>query len=445
MLNIKKNRYLLFLAFLLLFIFISSTYALALEVKYPNIPGLPSLSKNPNPGIGEYVGYFFGLGIYMAGILALISFTLGAVGLIASADNAEATSNAKDRMKGAVLGLVLVFASFIIIRTINPTLINPALSPLPGVAGIFYTNGSDQKQCPEENPDTATIPKGFNKIQYTCSDNSDSNPYLLIWMFPNTNFLPIETATVKRVKCNSQEVIAGKSYKMAFETPGVYYCLGGCGGGNMCSGYMSGAITNSQDNIGVPFSGKIQGVRIVNGPTGGPYYGVIFHKEIGLANGGKCNNPIINQGPGTVCKPVANPASTSAVDIFTLNETPGSSGDGVSFYSEPFGWNTGANAGFKLLGGTEIKYPPSSIQAGSLNFNYIGVSRPNEYQNICGTFQKCPGSIKINGSYLVAPYSGESTNPYCQTFNLDVPNLKAQPIIASGGGSLSDIYIIPTK
>jgi hypothetical protein len=437
-----KNKYFTFLTFLLIFLFLSSGLALALEIKYPAIPGLPSINQN-KPDINAFIGYFFGLGIYLVGILSLISFTMGAVGLINP--NVEAHKDAKDRMIGAILGLVLTLASFVIIKTINPALITPTLTPLPGVAGIFYTNNVDQKTCPEENPNTVTIPEGFNNIQYSCTDNSESNPVLLVWMFPGTDYTgnngTYDGVTVQRVTCNNKIPINAKSFRMKFETPGIYFCMGGCNG-NICSGYMSDSNTVSQDNIGAPFSGKIGGVRIVNGTTGGPYYGVIFHKETGLGGGGTCTTPKISTNPGISCQNISDVSSTSAVDIFALNSDPISSGDGVNFYSEPFGWNTGANAGFTLLPNNQIGFSDNSMQAKNLAFNYADVDRPQQYQDKCVTFSDCPGSLKINGNYLVGLYSGSS---YCQTFTSDAVNLNAQPIIASGGTGLTSIYVIPVQ
>ena len=97
----NTNKQLLLLIFFLCFIFIGANSVLALEVQLPGLGDKPDLPA--------YIAYIFKFGISIAGLIALVSFTIGAVGLIASADNAEAASNAKDRMKGSVLGLILTF------------------------------------------------------------------------------------------------------------------------------------------------------------------------------------------------------------------------------------------------------------------------------------------------------------------------------------------------
>jgi len=445
-----KNKYLIFSIFAIAFLFASASFVLALEVTYPNMPMLPNLNTS-NPGIGEYVGYFFGLLIYVAGIVSLISFTVGAVQLISP--SVEAHNDAKDRMKGAVLGLVLTLASFVIIRTINPALITPTLNPLPGVAGIFLINGSQQRPAPQEEVDTSKyLQDGFNQIKYCCNSDCSGgfNNNLLVWKFPKTNLeggnTDINSTVVDRVQCGGTSDIDNfGSFKMAFENYGVYFCFGGCNG-NMCAGYMSGVNTTSQNNINVPPGTRITAVRIVNDnwgtfnddPKSDTYYGVILHKNSDLQSGGQCGGVITHEG----CYPVNIDARS--VDIFRLNQNPGTAGDGVSFYSEPFGTASSARAGYYLVSDNEIALPPppTEIFAGDMNFLWNNVPAPEGYKAQCETFQSCPGSIKIKGSYLVGLYSGMS---YCQTFTQDVNNLKAEPILAPGDKQINSVLIIPTK
>jgi hypothetical protein len=92
--------------------------------------------------------------------------------------------------------------------------------------------------------------------------------------------------------------------------------------------------------------------------------------------------------------------------------------------------------------GSETCDPDTETCVGE-NGNNTGCS-----DSACETFQDCPGSIKIKGSYLVALYSDNenSSRPsYCQTFNSDVENLNTEPVIASYEAKLGNVYIIPTK
>jgi hypothetical protein len=478
-----RKKYLLFLAFLFIFLFLNSGFANALEIKnYPKIPGVTTPSENcaGNNCLPIYISYWVGILIYIAGILALVSFTIGAIGFLASFDNAEKKSNAKDRMKGATLGLVLTMTSFLILKTINPVLVTPTLSLLPGVEGIFCSNGSENIPCPMESSDTTLIPEGYRNIKYACSNG----PALLIWEFPEPGLEggneDLSKVKVKKMNCGDEpeDISNYGSFKMAFDAPGIYYCLGGCGGGDMCSGYMSYAVTSSEGNIANPFNGKIEGVRIINDSTKDIYYGAVFHKEAGLENAGECTKPVINTGKEGTCKNIKDYGAIkiSAGTVFRWNNDNAtvSSGSGVTLYSEPFGSAAGAQKrgeGFCAINNNTIGNTFSK-NAGELSFNNgsdygCGYAKntndatKNLYKNTYRTFSDKPGSIDIKGRYLVILFgddagnndygdnfnsddSGSNTSSYCQIFSQSVPNLKVQPFVATGH-PIGSIYIIPIK
>lgn len=460
----SKNRTLFFLFFFFIFFLLHSDFALAaLEINYPPmlIPGYGWISPSSDCRINcleIYVAYWFGLLVYLVGALSLISFTMGAVGLISSADSPDRASNAKDRIRGSILGLVLTLASFIILNTIQPTMTTITLAPLPQGPGVFYTNGRDFAPVNQAVSDVSArgrdlITMGFDKIIYKCSETgSGTGPALLIWKYMGKDFdvVPPDIGVeVKRKLCGQEENIADLgSFKWAFEREGVYYFtkLG-------CQGNMSEVLTNDQDSIGEPFGGHIRSVKIIGD------YGVIFHRESGLENGGQCDHPTI--GPKT-CETVY--VDASAVNIFSLNRNPLSSGDGLSFYSAPFEDVKGARSGFYDIAKEEIT---SSVlfsrDTENMCFKYDGINRPDTYKYKCGdscsgrpssncsyracaSFQDCSGSIKIKGNYLLGLYSEDAVmTPYCQTFKKDVPNLNVQDVFAPGSEKVDYIYIIPTK
>jgi len=373
MLKIKKVFP--FSAMLLIFTFINIGIARALEV--------PLLGLPDNPTLPQYVTFLFSWAISIAGALAVISFAIGAVGYLISLDSAEIKSNSVDRMKSAILGLLLILASFLILNTINPALVTPTIEPLPAVA-----------PAPPPPPQ-----------------------------------------------------------------PGVYFCLGGCSG-NTCSGAMSGPFNHSQTNIDAPFAGNIKGVVIIDDRPNNLWYGVIFHKEMGLDIDGPCSKPIINASLEDECIPVNIPAS--AADIFVVSRYPETAGDGVTFYSQARGWQRITSGKFVVSADEILTY---KVNSDSMCFDYKGVvGQPDTYEkkcgsagicpdnespdgiegqdcsvNACASFQDCPGSIEIKGDYLVAFYNNSEN--YCQTFytyynsppdDQGVPNLDIQGYIASG-------------
>jgi hypothetical protein len=384
--------------------------------------------------------------VYIAGILALISFVIGAIQLIMSVENPEAHSNATDRMKGSILGLVLTLSAFIILRTINISLITPVLTPLPGVAGIFYTNGSEVKSTPIEESNASNIPSGYEQLIYKCSEGgSGIGPTLLIWKFPKTNFQGNDAnysgVIVVRKNCGEVEPLANiGSFKTSFESPGVYYCLGGCNG-DMCSGYISGAnMTGGQ--LSEPFKNKIKAVMMVNDIANNVRYGTILHQGNDPERGGMCSGPTIdlnNIDKTRTCLDVTFPVSSASLFVWN-GKTPETSGDGIEFYSEPFGWNSGAKAGKSFLDKNIIRNFWWS-ESQRLIFDYTNVDRPQEYTQSYINFQQHPGSIRIKGNYFVIIYS---QNFYCQVFKKDVPNLNEMEFVAVQN-KIDYIDVIPTK
>jgi hypothetical protein len=441
-----KNKYLFFSVFLIAFLFLGANFVFALETSGTGL--------NDQSSLGDLVLYLYKWGIGIAVLLATISFAIGGVSFIISGDNPTLQGNAKDRMKGAILGLVLMTCSWLILDTINPNLTNLALTPL--------------------TPTVVPPP---------------------------------------------------------VEQPGVYFYEN-----SDCSGEVSGPFTSSQEDIQLIGT---SGIKIVNNPKAEIYYGVIL-KDKGM--GGRCLDPILIDGCSSVLA-----AFPSAV-IFQMNlDNPKSSGNGITFYSKPFGWDSGAESGF-----FDQQLPKdqgvSVIASNKMCFNYKGIDVLDSYKfkctnsqcggrdfkcqsdkgctekiefcdaqvkcwgnqktvcktdldcpgsdqtcdtrlstcvgdvcnindpkcpraddncmpkgvcegingkklcsnNACETFQDCAGSIKIKGDYLLVLASKDPLNPfdkisYCQIFTKDVPNLKVYPISAIGNKDINVITIYATK
>jgi len=113
-----------------------------LETGLPNIPGgqLPVGQELPS-----YINYLFIFGLGAIAILALGQMMVGGLTYILAAGNVAKVETAKDTIKQALLGLGLLLVSYLLLRTINPDLVNlrnPTLTPLqfqgqtpPGTVG----------------------------------------------------------------------------------------------------------------------------------------------------------------------------------------------------------------------------------------------------------------------------------------------------------------------
>lgn len=495
MIRNKINKLFWFSVFSTIFLVLGVGLVFALEVKYPIIP-LPGLSNidlnKAGNDIAPYIGYFFGLGIYLVGVLSLISFTIGAIGLINP--SVEAHKEARDRMTGAILGLVLTLVSAIIIQTINPklaTVTSPNASTEAGVRlesaatstcpdgsacptsgkcppdGVPCTNKKMGEPAPDALDDTSSVKIGdavLDTLNYDCTStcpdgsacptngkcpdgtpctnpsNAQSKPPYIVLLFPNKNLEQgnnLANVKAQTLNCgNTLTVSSYGSYELFPEVPGVYYYLD-----SSCQTYGSSVHNESEDEIINPFKGNIKAIKIVNDTKNKIYYGAILHEVSGLIHGGSCTKPITTAG----CQAISDVTSPSAIDIFKINQTPATSGDGLIFYGKPFGWGSDVQAGVYKRRASDITTDISPLLPNNMTLDYSHTIETSQYEGLCTYFQasQCPtsGSIYFLGQYLVALYSGT----YCQTFTSDVANLGAQPIIASGSGTnLDAIYVIPT-
>lgn len=339
-------------------VLLSASAALASEV--------PEFADSTS--LGSYVQKVFTIIIEVAAAIATLAFAIGAVSLIISGDNSEARSDAKDRMKSAVIGLILIIASYGILKTINPQIISLKLS------------STEEVELPSSPP-----------------------------------------------------------------APGVYLFSD-----SGCKKSIGGPIISSADGYS-----DIGSIKIIKDDN--IDYGAIIHAAGVYTDGGECTDIIKDEG----CNPVELDVAHS-ISVFAIN-AKNSSGDGVVFYSKPHGWSTGQNAGYYKVADSKIMETRDGyrIDSDEMNFNYtnVDVVATEKYKctghddgevegencsfDACETFQDCPGSIEIRGDYLVALYSRQKENLYCQTFSEDAVNLNATAFKAQGQ-KLDHVIMLPT-
>jgi len=116
-----KNKNLILSIIFLIFLFGSTQFSSAAELEDG-----PCASS---PDLGSCVVNYFQWGIGIAGIIAVLSFTIGAVTYMISGGSSDLASSGKDRMKGSVLGILLLGSSYLIMSTINFALVQPTITP----------------------------------------------------------------------------------------------------------------------------------------------------------------------------------------------------------------------------------------------------------------------------------------------------------------------------
>jgi hypothetical protein len=122
----KKVVFFLFFVALLL---PQVTSAITLNLDYPSFGGF---DINDDQGLDQIVAWFYALLVGLSGLAAFIMIVWGGIQWMTSSGDPTRTSEAKDRIQKALLGLLLVLASFLILQTINPefnTLRVPSTSP----------------------------------------------------------------------------------------------------------------------------------------------------------------------------------------------------------------------------------------------------------------------------------------------------------------------------
>ncbi len=94
----------------------SSGYTYTLLEK---IPGFEGVSTN----LPEYINAIYKFGLWTIGIAALLMITLGGFMYITSAGNSSSTGKAKKFITDAIAGLILAFIAYLLLKTLNPDLL----------------------------------------------------------------------------------------------------------------------------------------------------------------------------------------------------------------------------------------------------------------------------------------------------------------------------------
>jgi len=80
--------------------------------------------KNKFANIGEFIKSNYNMAISVAGILAVIMIVVAGVQWATSGGNSEMISSAKNRIGGALVGLLIAYLSYSILNIVNPNLVN---------------------------------------------------------------------------------------------------------------------------------------------------------------------------------------------------------------------------------------------------------------------------------------------------------------------------------
>ena len=125
------KKFIIFFCLICVFL-LSANFVLALEIHleihYPDILGHHIDNTST---LGEFICYFFALGMDLAFLISVIVIAFGGVYYLISYGRGKFTSEAKEWIKAGVTGLLIVVCSALIVYTINPTINTCKLDFLP--------------------------------------------------------------------------------------------------------------------------------------------------------------------------------------------------------------------------------------------------------------------------------------------------------------------------
>jgi len=194
-----KKNIIIFLGILVVF-FCSYNFVSALEVDYPDISktGTSITSDTPLP---EYLKYVFDVGIFAGFFAVFLSLVWAGVLFLMSPAKPDLRASARDRVSGAISGLLILVTLYLIITTINPALKFFKLDGLDNIppppdpdqeAGVYLYN---QRNCSPPVPqspnttslsDLGTLTNRINAVDIV--HNSNRNLYYISILYESPDF-----------------------------------------------------------------------------------------------------------------------------------------------------------------------------------------------------------------------------------------------------------------
>lgn len=374
----KKQKLLLILtSFLLLFACFS--FVFALETEYPDAGG-DKITETTT--FSQYVRYLFNFSIALAGIIAFGVMVFSGIKIITSPDQPETVKDARTKIIGAFLGIIILLSSYLILTTLNPQLSVLDLKEIKPTSGVYLT---DDKGKDHYIADSSTD-VGFNA---TAVKFISSSAELLAVYDASEN-------KVDNTGVGSGGAFSGRSIYFLWNKPGIYLYpkLNFLGKPQYFNTSVS-ALSNYN------FDKKTKSIKFIKGNLP---YGAIFFTESDFR--GQC-------GFLSVGEEITDMSSTG--------------------YTHPIGNIDGGLSSFILL---KYQPPTSTVTTGNVVFydgpNCTGHSKEEiaspvsfnpqyDLTNIFFDSTSIPekdhiASFKINGSFGVLLTTKKSVEGKCQFF-----------------------------
>ncbi len=131
--------------------------------------------KNEFSNIGEFLQYIYQYGFIIASIIAVIIIIIAGLQWTVSGGNSATIESAKTRIKGAIIGLIILALSYTILQTINPRTVNLRLPQ------IWLINPAEltPKYCNQTTVDLAFFKEQQEQLDPKETDKRIKNPTFL--------------------------------------------------------------------------------------------------------------------------------------------------------------------------------------------------------------------------------------------------------------------------
>lgn len=249
----KQKPFIIFTAFL--FLFLCFSFVSALEIDYPGAGGGNLTEETTFP---QYIGYLFNFSIAMAGIIALGVIIWAGIKILTSPDQPATVQDARTKITGALLGIIILLSSYLILTTINPSLKFLGLQDIKPTSGVYLTDDKGKDHyIADSTPDVGFNPTAVKFI---------SSPEELIAVY-DLNENKIDNTGV-----NSGGNFSGKSIYFLWNRSGVYFYPEA----NFLGKPLF--LTSSANSLAnYSFDKKTKSIRFINAT--GTYYGSAFFSE----------------------------------------------------------------------------------------------------------------------------------------------------------------------
>jgi hypothetical protein len=160
--------------------------AAGLEVSYPKLPTNSAPPTTSDTPLEKYLKYVFDLGIQIGFWCVFLTLVVSGILYFVSPAAPGALAIARDRISGAISGLLILSLLYLIITTLNPYLaifkLNkldeiPAVTPTTKEAGVNFYNSSDCSGIADTNilsiPNLGSLKNKINSVSIVPNEQED--------------------------------------------------------------------------------------------------------------------------------------------------------------------------------------------------------------------------------------------------------------------------------